>query len=176
MRLRALRFLFVSLVVLLAASLSLRAQVKDTMNLSNLNAAQELCRIIGSQFVVPTINYEPVTPPKFWTNGMQTELGFSQISLTNWAAGGSGSVALNTFVNANANYAKGSMFWDNRVQLAYGFLQSFEDGYRKSNDKIVIDSKWGYKAITGHGQPFDNTISVTKSKAEISLFSRIFCE
>ena len=101
MRLRALRFLFVLLVVLLAASLSLRAQVKDTMNLSNLNAAQELCRIIGSQFVVPTINYEPVTPPKFWTKGMQTELGFSQISLTNWAAGGSGSVALNTFVNAS---------------------------------------------------------------------------
>ena len=147
MKLRALRFLFVLLVALLAAPLSLRAQVKDTLNLSNLNAAQELCRIIGSQFTVPTINYEPVTPPKFWTNGMQTELGFSQISLTNWAAGGSGSVALNTFINAHANYAKGSMFWDNRVQLAYGFLQSFEDGYRKSNDKIVIDSKWGYKAI-----------------------------
>ena len=67
MRLRALRFLFVSLVVLLAASLSVRAQVKDSLDLSNLNAAQELCRIIGSQFTVPTINYEPVTPPKFWS-------------------------------------------------------------------------------------------------------------
>lgn len=119
----------------------------EQARLSNLNSAQELCRIIGSQFEVPTINYEPVTPPKFWTRGMLTELGFSQISLTNWAAGGSGSVALNSYVNAHANYAKGSMFWDNRAQLSYGFIQSFEDGYRKSNDKIVLDSKWGYKAI-----------------------------
>lgn len=152
---RACKFLIISIVLLLATALPLCAQVKDTSNnaaleqarLSNLNAAQELCRIIGSQFAVPTINYEPVTPPKFWTTGMLTELGFSQVSLNNWAAGGSGSVALNSFVNAHANYAKGSMFWDNRIQLAYGFLQSFEDGYRKSNDKIVLDSKWGYKAI-----------------------------
>lgn len=115
--------------------------------LSNLNSAQELCRIIGSQFDVPTINYEPATPPKFWTTGMQTQLGFSQVSLSNWAAGGSGSLALNSYINAHANYAKGDMYWDNRVQLSYGFIQSFDDGYRKSDDKIVIDSRWGYKAV-----------------------------
>ncbi len=119
----------------------------EQARLSNLNTAQELCRVIGAQFEVPTINYEPVTPPKFWTTGMLTEMGFSQISLTNWAAGGSGSLALNSYMNAHANYAKGSMFWDNRIQLSYGFIQSFDDGYRKSNDKIVIDSKWGYRAI-----------------------------
>lgn len=78
---------------------------------------------------------------------MLTELGFSQVSLTNWAAGGSGSVALNSYINAHANYAKGSMFWDNRIQLSYGFIQSYEEGYKKSSDKIVIDSKWGYRAI-----------------------------
>ena len=120
----------------------------EQAKISNLNSAQELCRIIGSQFAVPEINYEPVTPPKFWTNGMLTELGFSQVSLTNWAAGGSGSVALNSYVNAHANYAKGGMFWDNRIQLSYGFIQSYEEGYKKSSDKIVIDSKWGYRAIS----------------------------
>ena len=149
-----------AIVLLFAASLPSYAQFwsdkkKNQVNqeaieqarISNLNSAQELCRIIGSQFTVPTINYEPVTPPKFWTNGMLTELGFSQVSLTNWAAGGSGSLALNSYVNAHANYAKGSMFWDNRIQLSYGFIQSYEEGYKKSSDKIVIDSKWGYRAI-----------------------------
>ena len=149
------------IVMLLSASLPLCAQIRsdkkknNTVNqealeqakLSNLNSAQELCRIIGSQFAVPTINYEPVTPPKFWTRGMLTQLGFSQVSLTNWAAGGSGSVALNSYVNTHANYAKGSMFWDNRAQLSYGFIQSFDEGYKKSNDKIVLDSKWGYRAV-----------------------------
>ncbi len=150
---------FSALLLLLAVGLTSYAQNKDRKKnavdgqaieqerISNLNSAQELCRIIGSQFAVPTINYEPVTPPKFWTKGMLTALGFSQVSLTNWAAGGSGSIALNSDVNAHANYAKGDMFWDNRVQLAYGFIQSFEDGYRKSDDKIILDSKWGYKAV-----------------------------
>ena len=151
------RYIAVAVLLLFSAAVSSYAQVKEknTVNeealqeasLTNLNTAQELCRVLGSQFAVPTINYEPVTPPKFWTNGMLTEIGFSQISLTNWAAGGSGSVALNSYVNAHANYAKGDMFWDNRGQLSYGFVQSFQDGYRKSDDKIVLDSKWGYKAI-----------------------------
>ena len=149
-----------ALVLLFVAALPLCAQFRsdkkknqvnqeaiEQARISNLNSAQELCRIIGSQFAVPTINYEPVTPPKFWTNGMLTELGFSQVSLTNGAAGGSGSVALNSYINAHANYAKGSMFWDNRIQLSYGFIQSYEEGYKKSSDKIVIDSKWGYRAI-----------------------------
>lgn len=155
MKLGAVKYLGLLVAVFLASGVFSYAQVKNTLNeealeqarLSNLNTAQELCRIIGSQFAVPTINYEPVTPPKFWTTGMLTEVGFSQISLTNWAAGGSGSVALNSYVNAHANYAKGDMYWDNRAQLSYGFIESFEDGYRKSDDKIVLDSKWGYKAI-----------------------------
>lgn len=114
---------------------------------SGLNKAQELCRIIGSKYAVPTINYVPVTPPKFWKSGMLTELGFSQISLTNWAAGGSGSIALNTYINGHINYEKGGIYWENRAQLAYGFVQSFEDGYRKSDDKLILDSKFGYKAF-----------------------------
>ncbi len=123
-----------------------RDQVQPVV-ISGLNSAQELCRRIGSKFDIPTINYEPVTPPKFWKSGMLTELGFSQVSLTNWAAGGSGSIAMNAYVNAHINYDKGAMFWENRIQMGYGFIQSFEDGYRKSDDKLILDSKWGYRAF-----------------------------
>ncbi len=156
---RQLKYFLFAVLLLFAAGTDSYAQIKDKKKnvldeaaieqekLSNLNSAQELCRVIGSQFAVPTINYEPVTPPKFWTKGVLTALGFSQVSLTNWAAGGSGSIALNSDVNAHANYAKGDMYWDNRAQFAYGFIQSFEDGYRKSDDKIILDSKWGYKAV-----------------------------
>lgn len=119
----------------------------DAIVVSGLNKEQELCRLIGSKFAIPVINYEPVAPPKFWKKGLLTQLGFSQVSLTNWAAGGSGSIALNTYINAHMNYAKGNMFWENRGQFTYGFVQSFEDGYRKSSDKIILDSKFGYKAF-----------------------------
>lgn len=114
---------------------------------SGLNSAQELCRKIGEKFDIPVINYEPVTPPKFWKSGLLTELGFSQVTLTNWAAGGSGSVAMNAYINAHINYEKGGIYWENRAQFGYGFIHSFKDGYRKSDDKLILDSKLGYKAF-----------------------------
>lgn len=113
---------------------------------SGLSPEQEQLRILGSKFATPVINYNPDANNKFWTIGLLDELGFSQVALSNWAAGGEGSVALNAYVNAMANYQKGKMYWDNRIQLGYGFVQSFDVGYRKSDDKIIMDSKWGYRA------------------------------
>ncbi|MBR3303578.1 MAG: DUF3078 domain-containing protein [Bacteroidales bacterium] len=111
---------------------------------SGLTKEQELVRIIGLNYPVPEINYG--APPKFWTIGLQDELLFSQVSLINWAAGGSGSLAFNAYLNGMANYQKGKIYWENRMQLAYGFVQSFDVGYRKSDDRIILDSKWGYQA------------------------------
>lgn len=134
---------YVFIAVLLLSNLNLLAQEDP----QSLNKAQELCRSIASQYMIPTINYEPVVPEKFWKKGLLTEFGFSQVSLTNWAAGGSGSVAMNAYFNGHINYEKGGMFWENRLQLGYGFIQSFKDGYRKSDDKFIIDSKWGYRGF-----------------------------
>ncbi len=150
MKLRLVTYLILFLVFpfcALAQSEKSKKKASETIVVSGLNTEQELCRIIGSKFEIPVVNYEPVTPPKFWKKGILTELGFSQVSLSNWAAGGTGSVALNAYINAHANYAKGNLFWENRGQFSYGFVQSFDEGYRKSSDKIVIDSKFGYKAI-----------------------------
>lgn len=113
---------------------------------SGLTPEQEFLRTIGAKFPTPKINYNPEESPKFWTIGVLDEIGFSQVSLTNWAAGGEGSIALNAYLNAMANYLKGKIFWDNRLQLGYGFVQSFDVGYRKADDRIVLDSKLGYKA------------------------------
>ena len=122
-------------------------RAKEVVIISGLDDAQEICREISVGHEVPVINYEPVVPPKFWKKGILTEMGFSQVSLTNWAAGGSGSIALNAYVNAYNNYEKGNMYWENRAQASYGFIQSFEEGYKKSADNFIIDSKYGYKAV-----------------------------
>lgn len=118
----------------------------DTLKTSGLNREQELARVISMSYPVPVINYEPVTPPKFWKKGILNQIGFSQVSLTNWAAGGSGSVALNAYVNGHINYEKGNIIWENRGQFSFGFVQSFDGGYKKSDDKIILDSKFGFKA------------------------------
>ena len=135
-------WLCLSLCLCIGGSLYAQQERKDS-----LSAAQELCLIWASRLPVPDINYVPVEPPRYWTNGIMNQLGFSQLSLTNWAEGGSGTVSMNAFVDMHANYAKGDMIWENRAQFSYGFIQSFEDGYRKGDDKIWMNSKWGYRAV-----------------------------
>jgi hypothetical protein len=129
----------------------MQAQMYAQNNLTpikdNLTGAQELCLVVVSKIEIPEIQYTPVEPPKYWTNGLLTQIGFSQVSLTNWAEGGSGSIAMNAFLDGNANYARGKMIWENRIKGSYGFIQSFGDHYKKSDDKIQLGSKWGYKAI-----------------------------
>ena len=117
----------------------------DTLKIAGL----EKMRALSKTESVPVIEYVPVPPPKYWSLGILTQLHFTQVSLTNWSEGGDGSIALSAYVDLKANYKNksGSMFWNNRLQMGYGFVQNFGDVYKKSDDKIILDSKWGYKAV-----------------------------
>lgn len=86
-------------------------------------------------------------PKADWNKGIATTIGFSQLSLMQWAAGGAGQLTLNTYANAYANLTRGKMVWNNELQAGYGFIESFEDGYKKSDDRLIFDSKLGYKAV-----------------------------
>jgi hypothetical protein len=61
-----------------------------------------------------------------WAEGGTGTLNFSQVSLSNWAQGGENSLSATAL-------------------LTYGFLQSGNNGLRKSDDKIELSSKYGYK-------------------------------
>ena len=88
-----------------------------------------------------------VEKPNYWTNSLKTNLNFGQTSLTNWAAGGDNTISLAAYVDGNANWVKGDMFWNNRLQLDYGFLwASSKPILQKNMDRIYLESKWGYKA------------------------------
>ncbi len=82
-----------------------------------------------------------------------TQVGFSQVSLTNWAEGGNASISLNGLIDANANYAKDKMIWDNRLKISYGFIQKFDPNQdprlnlSKSDDRVILDSKWGWMLV-----------------------------
>ena len=88
-----------------------------------------------------------VEKPSNWTNSLKTNINVGQTGLSNWAAGGDNTVSLAAFVDGNANWKKGDMFWNNRLQLDYGFLYaSSKPLLQKSTDRIYLESKWGYKA------------------------------
>ena len=90
-----------------------------------------------------------VVKPIYWTKSLMTNVNIGQTSLSNWAAGGDNTVSFAGFVDGNANYAKDAMFWNNRLQLDYGFLYaSSKPILQKNTDRIYLESKWGYKTET----------------------------
>ena len=121
---------------------------------STLDDAQKVCLDVVSSIDEAAVDTaDKKEPPKYWTNGILTQVGFSQVSLTNWAEGGSANISLNGLIDANANYAKDKMIFENRLKLSYGFIQSFESGtplneqFSKSDDRIQLDSKWGWMLL-----------------------------
>ena len=88
-----------------------------------------------------------VEKPKYWEEALKTNVTLGQTSLTNWAAGGDNTISLAAYIDGNGNWKKGDMFWNNRLQLDYGFLwASSKPIIQKSTDRIYLESKWGYKA------------------------------
>jgi hypothetical protein len=86
--------------------------------------------------------------PKYWEESLKTNIKFGQTSLTNWAAGGDNTVTLQAYIDGNANYKKNDMFWNNRLQLDYGFVYaSSKPILQKSDDRIYLESKFGYKNV-----------------------------
>lgn len=122
---------------LMVAGITAWAQETDA-----LKAAAEAAKMITD---APK-QEQKVEKPDYWTESLKTNIKFGQTSLTNWAAGGDNTVTLQAFIDGNANYKKGDLFWNNRLQLDYGFVYaSSKPILQKSDDRIYLESKFGYK-------------------------------
>ena len=91
---------------------------------------------------------QKVVKPKYWSKSLKTQINFGQTGLSNWAAGGDNTVSLAGYVDANGNYKKDAIFWNNRLQLDYGFIYaSSKPILQKNTDRIYFESSWGYQAF-----------------------------
>ena len=125
-------------VILSAALLSVGAYAQDAQQ-----AAADAAAAMEAAPVAPA----KVEKPSLWATSLKTQINVGQTQLTNWAAGGDNTVSLAAFIDGNANWKKGDMFWNNRLQLDYGFLYaSSKPILQKNTDRIYLESKWGYKA------------------------------
>lgn len=81
-----------------------------------------------------------------WRTGGIFNINLSQGALSYWAAGGDkNSLSINSLLNAYASYKKGRNSWDNQVDMAYGYLNTTSQGFRKSDDRADLTSKYGYE-------------------------------
>jgi len=119
-----------------------------------------------------------------WKKGGAFFVNFSQTSLTNWAAGGDNSLAINGMASLFANYKKGKSIWDNSLDMGYGLMkQGNDEKFTKTDDKFDFLSKYGqhafkswyYSALlnfktqfsNGYNYPDDSVISAFLAPAYI---------
>jgi len=81
-----------------------------------------------------------------WELGGTSRLNFSQVDLTNWAAGGQNSVSLNGLVSIHAHKSKGKGRWENFLEIGYGINKQGEANWIKTDDRIDFTSKYSYEA------------------------------
>jgi hypothetical protein len=82
----------------------------------------------------------------YWFKEIGGGVNFNQASFSgNWKGGGVNSVALGMYLQGRANYAKDKWTWDNAMDFIYGIVKNQGEDARKSNDRIFLDSKIGYK-------------------------------
>jgi len=93
-------------------------------------------------------NEEPLMPQdtSYWLKEIGGGLNLNQASFSgNWQGGGVNSLALGIYLNGRANYTKDKWSWDNTMDFIYGMVKNKDEEGRKSNDRIFLDSKVGYK-------------------------------
>ncbi len=106
----------------------------------------------------------------------------TQTSFTNWAKGGNNSIAGILSFKGDYNYQKGSLFWQNAVNLRYG--SSKENGIvqlQKTDDIIDLKSTVGYKTAKNSKWSYSGEFALVsqfdkgyKDKERETLISNFF--
>ncbi len=80
-----------------------------------------------------------------WRKAFKAGINLNQAAFSsNWKAGGVNSFGFNAFLNIKANYKKDKISWDNEIDLLYGMVNNSGQGYRKTLDRIFVDTKVGH--------------------------------
>jgi hypothetical protein len=106
---------------------------------SHFGNSQDIDQLLDS-----TVN--AIRDTTYWDKELSIGFNLNQASFSgNWKAGGVNSFALGSILSGKANYAKEKWSWDNQLELIYGVVKNDDQGLRKSNDRIFMDSKVGYQ-------------------------------
>jgi hypothetical protein len=123
---------------------------------------KKLIVVIISLFTLSSFAQNVPDSLKLWKVEGNVTFNFSQVSLTNWAAGGKSSGTGVFLSSVSANYKKDKISWENTAQINYGLYKEKDEDFEKSDDKIDLSSKlgitakgnWNYAGILGFKSQF----------------------
>ena len=79
-----------------------------------------------------------------WKKAFKAGLNLNQAAFShNWKAGGINSFGFNALLNYKAGYKKDRNSWDNEIDLLYGMVNNSGQGYRKTVDRIFVNTQYG---------------------------------
>jgi hypothetical protein len=93
-----------------------------------------------------TATTAPKDTTHYWTIHGQNTLLINQSSFKNWAGGGVNAAAANIVLDYDFDYKKDKWSWDNKAILGYGLSDVTGTGWRKNDDRIILNSLLGYQA------------------------------
>lgn len=92
---------------------------------------------------VPAEVPAPVAEP-LWRRSATTGLGLNESLLSsNWRGGGVNTIGFNALANLRANRKSGPHSFDNEADFLFAFSQTKGLGYRKGQDRLYLDTKYG---------------------------------
>jgi len=80
-----------------------------------------------------------------WKQNQNASIDISQVSFTNWNAGGTNSISALLGYQFTANYKDKFFFWNNRLRTSYGVNKQESRELRKTDDIFEITSNLGYQ-------------------------------
>ena len=120
--------------------------------------------LIITLFLASTTLVAQETDTTYWRQGGTTSITLSQVSLTNWAAGGENTVSINGNFSVFANRVKNRGKWENSLDIFYGLLKQGSGGFIKSDDQLNIVTKYSYRVKNESGKWFYSGIMDFKTQ------------
>ncbi|MBD2720731.1 DUF3078 domain-containing protein [Hymenobacter armeniacus] len=101
----------------------------------------------------PTVIPDPAptapAPDPLWRKSLKTGLGLNEALLSsNWRGGGVNTIGFNALANARANRKSGAHSFDNEADFLFAFSETKGLGYRKGQDRLYLDTKYGWAMST----------------------------
>lgn len=102
--------------------------------------------VLGESFIPDTSKFQSDSA-KFWEITGTSSLTFNQIAFSNWSKGGENSFSGKASANYNFNYKRKSVIFQNTISLSFGQNWTEENKFRKTDDKLNMNSLYGINAF-----------------------------
>ena len=92
----------------------------------------------------PTI---PADSVRYWATHLRAGVNANESLLSkNWKSGGTSSLGVSLLFNGTARYQRDYHNWQGEADFLYAgqYTQGEGGGYRKTNDRLYLDTKYGY--------------------------------